>query len=70
MKGRRANNQGMECRWEEVYTTFSSTRSVTAVKRMNASTGMATATRSVRTWVSVAVSSGVVYAACYGPTKG
>ena len=64
MEGMRVNNLETECRWGGVYTTISSSRSVTAMKRMNVSTGMDTETRSVRVWVSVAASYGLVYVAC------
>jgi hypothetical protein len=51
---------------EELYSqdpAISSSLSFTAVKRMNVSTEMTAATRLVRAWVPLAVSSGVVYAA-------
>jgi hypothetical protein len=41
--------------------TISSSRSVSSVKRMKVSTGMATDTRSVRSWVSLDAGSGAVY---------
>ena len=62
MKGRSVNNPEMECRRGGMYTTMSSSRSATAVKTMNVSTGMATETRSVKAWVSPAASLGVKYA--------
>ncbi len=43
--------------------TISSSRSVIAVKRIKIFTGMATETRSVKVWVSLAAGSGAVYVA-------
>jgi hypothetical protein len=63
-RGRRASDLEMGCRRGGVRITISSSLSVTAVKRMNVSTGMATETRSVRAWVSLATNSGVVYVSC------